>query len=111
MSSLSPSQQPPVLFSIYQNNTWTLRRLVDEKIDPATQRIILKIVRFNVLVLGQNNKEDVFVPVQCDKVTSNSVGYLEWHSTGFTAQSAEGVQITMVILQFHCNFTVYICSV
>ena len=30
-----------------------------------------------------------FVPVQSDKVTSNSVGYLEWHSLGFTAQSAD----------------------
>ena len=35
MSALSPSQQPTVLFSIYQNNTWTIRRLVDEMIDPA----------------------------------------------------------------------------
>ena len=46
MSALSPSQQPTVLFSIYQNNTWTIRRLVDETNDPATQRIILKIVGF-----------------------------------------------------------------
>ena len=94
-----------------KDNTWNIRCLVHEAFVPAIQHIILKIVGFNVLVLGQNNKEDVFVPVQCDKVTSNSVGYLEWHSTGFTAQSAEGVQITKVILQFHCNFTVYICSV
>ena len=46
LSALSPSQQPTVLFSIYQNNTWTIRRLVYETIDPATQRIILKIVGF-----------------------------------------------------------------
>ena len=46
MSALSPSQQPTVLFSIYQNNTRTIRRLVDEMIDPLTQRIILKIVGF-----------------------------------------------------------------
>ena len=46
MSALIPSQQPTVLFSIYQNNTWTIRRLVVETIDPVTQRIILKIVGF-----------------------------------------------------------------
>ena len=48
MSSLSPSQQPTVLFSIYQNDTWTISRLVDETIDPATQCIILKIVGFQM---------------------------------------------------------------
>ena len=42
------SQQPTALFSIYQNNTWTIRGLVDETIDPATQRIILKIVGFHI---------------------------------------------------------------
>ena len=46
MSALSPSHQPTVSFSIYQNNTWTIRRLVDETNDPATQRIMLKIVGF-----------------------------------------------------------------
>ena len=39
MSGLSPSQQPTVLSSIYQNNTWTSRRSVDETNDPATQHI------------------------------------------------------------------------
>ena len=34
------------MFTMYQNNTWTIRCLVDETIDPATQRIILKIVKF-----------------------------------------------------------------
>ena len=46
LSAISSSQQPTVLFSIYQNNTWTIRCSVDERIYPATQRIILKIVRF-----------------------------------------------------------------
>ena len=46
MSALSPSQKHTVLFSIYQNNTWTIRSLVDETIYPVTQRIILKIVGF-----------------------------------------------------------------
>ena len=32
---MSSSQQPTVLFSIYQNNTWTIRCMVDETIDPA----------------------------------------------------------------------------
>ena len=39
LSALSPSQQP----SMYQNNTWTVKCLVYETIDPVTQRIILKI--------------------------------------------------------------------
>ena len=38
--------QPIVLFLIYQNNTWTIRRLVNETIDPAIQHIILKIIGF-----------------------------------------------------------------
>jgi hypothetical protein len=56
LSALSPSQQPTVLFSIYQNNTWTIRSLVDETIDPVIQRIILKIVGFVVLKLGYHCK-------------------------------------------------------
>ena len=43
--------QPIVLFSIYQNNTLTIRRLVDETIDPATQRIMLKIAGFFIYFL------------------------------------------------------------
>ena len=35
MSALNSSQQPTFLFSIYQNNTWTIRRLVNETIDPV----------------------------------------------------------------------------
>ena len=35
---------PTVSFSIYQFNTWTIRRLVDEMIDPANHRIVLKII-------------------------------------------------------------------
>ena len=50
MSTLSPSQKPTILFLIYQNNTWTIRRLVDETIDPVTQHIILKIVGFQLYV-------------------------------------------------------------
>ena len=46
MSALSSSQQPTVLFSIYQNNTWTISLLVNETIESATQCIILKIVGF-----------------------------------------------------------------
>ena len=49
MSALSPIQQPTVSFSIYQNNNWTIRRWVNEMIDPASQRIILKIVGFQDL--------------------------------------------------------------
>ena len=32
-----------------KNNTWNIRYLVNETINPATQRITLKIVRFQVL--------------------------------------------------------------
>ena len=39
-----PKSKPTVLFSIYQNNTWTIRYLVDETIKPATTPFILKIV-------------------------------------------------------------------
>ena len=46
---MSPRHQPTVLFSIYQNNNWTIRRLVYETIDPVTQRIISKIVGFQVI--------------------------------------------------------------
>ena len=54
----SPSQQPTVLFPIYQNITWTIRRLVDETIDPVTLRIILKIVGFlNQLKLRKSQLE------------------------------------------------------
>ena len=46
MSDLSSSKQVTVLFSIYQNNTWIIRCLIYETIEPVTQRIILKIVVF-----------------------------------------------------------------
>ena len=46
MSALNPSQQPTVLFSIYQNNAWTIRHLFDENIAPDAQHIIVKIVEF-----------------------------------------------------------------
>jgi hypothetical protein len=52
LSALSLSQQPTVLFSIYLNNTWTIRHLVNETSDSATQRNILKIVGFKVSRLG-----------------------------------------------------------
>ena len=44
--ALSWSQQPTVLFSIRQNNTWTIRCFFSETNDPATQCKILKIVGF-----------------------------------------------------------------
>ena len=46
-------QQPTVLFSIYQNNTCTIRGLVDETIDPLTQHIILNMVGF-LVTTGEN---------------------------------------------------------
>ena len=39
-------QQPTVLFSIYQDNTLTIRCLVNEAINPATKQIIMKIVGY-----------------------------------------------------------------
>ena len=40
------SHQPTVLFPIYQNNDWTIRRWDVGPINSGTQRIILKIVGF-----------------------------------------------------------------
>ena len=34
-----------------KNDTWNIIRLVDETIVPATQRVILKIVRFQFFLL------------------------------------------------------------
>jgi hypothetical protein len=50
LRAISPSQQPTILFSIYQNNTWNIRRLVHETIIPVTQQIILKIDGFHDLL-------------------------------------------------------------
>ena len=69
---MSPSQQPTVLFSIYQNNSWTIRRLVNETINPATQRIILKIVEFQnkQQVLRANCPKTYTVPFDHKRLTS-----------------------------------------
>ena len=48
------SKLPTVLFSIYQNNTWNIRRLVNETIGPATQHILLKIVGFLVTLMQKS---------------------------------------------------------
>ena len=63
LSALSPSQQPTVLFSIYQNNTWTIRQLVAKSINPVNQNIILKIVRFHITSapeVGKGNFREIF---------------------------------------------------
>ena len=41
-----PKSKPATHCFIYQYNTWTIRRLAYEMIDPATQHIVLKIVQF-----------------------------------------------------------------
>ena len=41
LKSFQCPKSKPVLFSIYQNNTWTIRPLVDKTIDPATQCIYI----------------------------------------------------------------------
>ena len=48
-----PKSKPAThcFISIYQNNTWTIRCLGDETIDPATQHIILKIIILKIVVL------------------------------------------------------------
>ena len=43
--SITLQQQSTVLFSIYQNNTWTIRRLVDETIDPEYYKEDCQILR------------------------------------------------------------------
>ena len=66
MSALCPSQQPTVLFSIYQNNFWTIRRLVYETIDPVTQPILLKIVGY---LLGKIRANLIYITLQPDTKT------------------------------------------
>ena len=46
MSFESSKSKPAThcFFPIYQNDTLTIRRMVDERIDPATLGIMLKIV-------------------------------------------------------------------
>ena len=61
MNAESPIQQPTVLFPMDQNNTWTIRRLVDETIDPATQHIIIKdcrILESETLVRSNEEKAE-----------------------------------------------------
>ena len=48
LSALSPSQQPTGLFSIYQNNTWTIRRLVDQ---PSDRAYYIEDCRISILIL------------------------------------------------------------
>ena len=58
---MSLSQQPTVLFSPYQNNTWTIRQLVQE-----TQRIILKIVGFlNIPIIYQPKLKNPYMEQNC----------------------------------------------
>ena len=75
MSALSPSQQPTVLFSIYQNNTWTIRCLVDETIDPATLRIILKIIGFQILVCPVGESQQKTDPLEKDFASTGKYVY------------------------------------
>ena len=72
LSVLSPSQQPTVLFSIYQNNTWIIRHLVNEMIDPATLNIVLKIVRFHVELINLiwSSRSSVFL---CQRRSINTL--------------------------------------
>ena len=59
-----------------KNDTWNIRRLVDEMIVPSTQRIILKIVGFlNILlslsiplsseskIIKEKNERKLFCPI------------------------------------------------
>ena len=43
--------------------TWNIRRLVDETIDPATQHIILKIVRFKLILITNNKASELVGPL------------------------------------------------
>ena len=50
------------LFTIYQNNNWSIRRWDDHTFFPSTHRIILKIVGFEefVLILTKYNWTKIF---------------------------------------------------
>ena len=45
------------------NNTWNIRRLVDEAFVPATQHIILKIVIFESLLQKKERKNVGLMPI------------------------------------------------
>ena len=53
-----PKSKQPTVFSIHQNNTWTIRPLVDETIDPATQTAVYHIEDCRILaVQGGSNMQ------------------------------------------------------
>ena len=52
MSALSPCQQPTVLFSIYQNNTWTISWWDDRPSEPAYYIEDCRIYTFLYLFLA-----------------------------------------------------------
>ena len=79
MSAVSPSQQPTVLFSIYQKNTLTIWRLVDEMIDPVIKHIILKIVRFMISYLLRSNNSCRCAIPWSSKWCSISLDWLALH--------------------------------
>ena len=66
MSARSPSQQPTALFSIDQNNTWTIKPLVNETIHPANHQIILKIFGFHISMLNPTDEGTLEVAVLRD---------------------------------------------
>ena len=68
LSALSPSQQPTGFFSIDQNSSWTIKRLVNETIQPATQRIILKIVGFYIAHCKYFTKSGNFCDISMNPV-------------------------------------------
>ena len=65
-SALKPSQQVHFFFSINQNNAWTIRELVDETNDPATQRTILNIVGFYIIAYVELHWTDTVKQKICE---------------------------------------------
>ena len=74
--SITLLQQPTVFFSIYQNDTWIIRCLVDEMMDPATQCIIVKIVRFLVWFIKPWKRDENSVNPSASFGIANSCGWV-----------------------------------
>ena len=88
MSAPSPSQQPTDLFSIYQNNTWTIRRLVDETSDPANYIEDCQILRVWVW----------FVPI-----LYKGTFYMEWFLQPIVKTKLSETVVLKIKLEIYSN--------
>ena len=109
---IRPSQQAFELFSIYQNNNWTIRWWDDYTIIPSSHHIILKIVVFlessvicysaHLSYLKKNNKSKPPPQTNFRALLSNHqclfnctmLNVIVWWSTALTTQNSQYEKIT-----------------